>query len=137
MNSVTFLCSVGLSLTIALSILGLSHINDDYRISADQNNVRKIVQEQNSQNVDLKILNHKLTKPIFSNWKVEGKIQNSGNSQIRYSVININFFDEKGNLLNLNSTKLNNLKPREIKDFEVEYKGKIDPTSYTIKTEAL
>ena len=136
MNSITFIASVGLTLTILLGILGLIHITNDFNMSTDQSYVRTMVQEQNNQNKDVEILNQELTKPLFGNWKVEGKIQNSGTSQIRYSVISIKFLDERGILLNSSSTKLNNLKPGEVRDFKVDYRGKIDPSSYNLETRA-
>jgi hypothetical protein len=118
---------------IAVSILGLISLNSDFSISNDQNKVRAMIQNSDSSTGSVKILNHQMIKSIFGNWIVKGKVEKIGSLQNRYSIINVNFFDKEGTFLNSSSTKLYDLKPGEIKDFEVEYKGNVDPESYKIE----
>jgi hypothetical protein len=134
LNSTTYLCSIGVSLIITTAIFGLINLNNDSTIINDQNNVRAMLQEPNNSPTNLKILNSQMTKPLFSNWKVKGQAENTGSLEIHNSIININFLDKEKNLLNSNSTKLNNIQPGEIRDFEVEYQGNTSPDSYKIES---
>lgn len=117
----------------ALGILGLINVNDNFSVANDQKNVRTMLQDANPSNESLKILNHQITKPVLSNWMVKGQVKNYGPLEIRYSLINIDFFDEKGIDLNSSSIKLYNIQPGEVKDFEVEYDGNKEPKSYELE----
>lgn len=133
MNSITLLLSIGVSTIIAISVFGLINLNNDNSITNDQINLRNAIQEGNPFTGNIKLLNDHLEKPLFSNWKVKGQVQNSGSSKIIYCLINVNFLGKSGNLLYSNSIKLNNIKPGEIKNFEVDYKGDTAPDSYKIE----
>jgi hypothetical protein len=122
-----------LSLIVALGILGLINVNDNFSVANDQKNVRTILQDANPSNESLKILNHQMTKPVLGNWRVEGQVKNHGPLEIRYFLINIDFFDEKGINLNSSSIKLYNIQPGEVKDFEIEYSGNKEPKSYKLE----
>ena len=133
LNSAVFLCSLGIIVIIAVSILGLIGINDNFSVGNDQKNVRAMLQDPSSSTGNVKLLNHKLDKPFFGNWVVKGQIEKTGSLNERYSIINVIFLNKDGNILNSSSIKIESLKNGEIKDFEVEYHGSIDPASYKIE----
>lgn len=118
---------------IATSVFGLINLNNDNSIINDQINIREAIQEGNPSTGNIKLLNDRLEKPLFSNWKIKGQVQNTGPSKIIYCLINVNFLEKNGNILYSNSIKLNNIKPGEIKNFEVDYKGNTTPDSYKIE----
>ncbi|WP_414468917.1 FxLYD domain-containing protein [Methanobacterium sp. ACI-7] len=133
MNSITLLCSLGISTILALSILGLVNLFDDSNIMNDQKNVRVMLQNNDYSSGNIKILNQGMVKPVFSNWIVKGKIKNTGSSIIKTTIISANFYDKESKLLNSSSLSLNNLNSGETRDFEMEYNGKIDPDSYKLE----
>lgn len=78
-----------------------------------------------------------MTKPVLSNWRVKGQVKNYGSLEIRYSLINIVFFDENGINLNSSSIKLHSIQPGEVRDFEMEYNGNKEPKSYKLELSTL
>lgn len=133
LNSAVFLCSVGIIMIISLSILGFISINNSSGIGTDQKSVRAMLQGPSSSTGSLKLINHRLNKPFFSNWVVNGQLEKIDSLSERFSIINVIFLDKDGNILNSSSTKIENIKTGEIKDFKVEYHGSIDPASYKIE----
>ncbi|MGZ7068793.1 MAG: hypothetical protein ACXVHT_10845 [Methanobacterium sp.] len=133
LNGITFLCTVGVTIVIAVSVMGMIFSNGDYSITSDQKNVREIMESGNTYTDSVKILNQHLEKPFFSNWIVKGQVEKLGFSNEMYSMITVTFLDKYGNSLNSSSVKIDKLNNGEIKDFEVKYYGKIDPDSYKIE----
>lgn len=132
LRSITLLCSTGLCLIIVIGILGLAHLNLNFSLNDDQNNVRTTLQSENTEVGNLKILNDEITKPIFSKDTVKGQVQNTGSGTIRYATVNVNFY-KNGNLIYIGSKTLTNIAPSEIRSFEIEYQGSGNlPDSYNI-----
>lgn len=130
LRSITLLCSIGMSLIIVVSILGLVHLTGNSNVNADQKSVRISLQDENPSSGSLKILNHHMTKTLFGDWIVKGQAKNVGSGQLRYATINVNFY-KNGNLLYSSFANLNSLAPGETKDFEVAYQGHNNlPDSY-------
>jgi hypothetical protein len=128
---------MGISIIIAGSIFGLINLsNNESNVNNGPNDVRAMLQEENPSTGTIKLLNHKLEKPLFSNWKVKGRVQNSETSIVQFCFINIYFLDKNGNHLNSSSIRIDDIQRGEIKNFEVEYKGDIEPDSYKIELSA-
>lgn len=135
MRSITLLCSIGLCLIIVTGVLGLAHLNLNLNLNNDQNSVRTSLQSGNPSIGNLKILNEKITKPIFSKDTVKGQVQNTGSGTIRYAAVNVNFY-KNGNLIYRGTTTLTNIIPNETRNFEIEYQGSGNsPDSYNITLE--
>lgn len=133
LDGITFLASVGVSIIVAASIIGLINMNGESCLGDQQKNVREMVQNGNLQAVGVKILNHQMTKPLLSNWIVRGQVEKSGGIDERYSMVTVIFLDEGGNPLNSSSTRIDRMMSGEIKDFEVPYHGSGDPMTYKIE----
>jgi len=137
LRSATLLCSIGMSLIIVISILGLSHLTANSNLSVDQNDVRKSLQSGNQSSESIEFLNHEMNKPIFGKETVKGKIKNVGVIKLRYTTINVNFY-KNGNLIYSDSASLKDIAPGETKDFEITYRGPdSSPDSYDIALGAL
>jgi hypothetical protein len=135
LRSITLLCSIGLCLIIVTGVLGLAHLNLNLNLNNDQNSVRTSLQSGNPSIGNLKILNEKITKPIFSKDTVKGQVQNTGSGTIRYAAVNVNFY-KNGNLIYRGTTTLTNIIPNETRNFEIEYQGSGNsPDSYNITLE--
>ena len=126
LRSITILCSIALSMLVVLSIMGIANLNINSNLTNDQNNVREALADKNSQQESLIILKHQLSKTFMGNWVVKGQVINSGTNKINYAIINVNFFDKNGNLLYSGPVNINDIKPGEKKDFEVDYYGSND-----------
>ena len=137
LRSITLLCSIGMSLIIVTSILGLAHLTANQNLGANQNNVRSSLQNVNPSSENLKILNHQMTKPLFGSELVKGQVKNIGPTLLRYATINVNFY-KNGNLIYTGSVTLNNIAPGEVKDFEVAYRGPDNsPDSYDLSLDSI
>ncbi|MGZ7069135.1 MAG: hypothetical protein ACXVHT_12590 [Methanobacterium sp.] len=133
LNGITFICTVGVSIAIAVIVMGMIHMNEDYSITSDQKNVRAIMESGNPYTDSVKILNQQLEKPLFGNWMVKGNVEKLGFSEESYYLVTVTFLDKYGNSLNSSSVKIDKLNNGEIKDFEVKYYGNIEPDSYKIE----
>jgi hypothetical protein len=132
LRSITLLCTIGISLIIVVSILGIAHLSANSNLSADQNNVRASLQSGNSPTGSFKILNHQMTKPILSKEVVKGQVKNEGPDKLCYATINVYFYKNK-NLVYSGTINLSNIAPGEIRDFEVPYRGPDNsPDSYDV-----
>lgn len=133
LHGINFICSVALCIILSASVLGLVNLSRDYSADNGQINIRNAINNPKMEYGGLIISNDKLEKHLLGNWVVKGQIQNTGSVQVSYYLVNINFFDKNGNYLNSSSNNLKNIKAGEIRDFEVEFKGNVDPDSYKIE----
>lgn len=120
LRSITFLCSIGISLIIVASILGYVHLITNQNVNADQNSIRIALQNKNPSSGSIKILNQYMTKTSSGDWIVKGQAQNVGSGQLRYTSINVNFY-KNGNIIYSGFASLSSIAPDEIKDFQVVY----------------
>lgn len=130
LRSITLLCSIGISLIVVVSILGLVQLTENSEVRANQNDVRAALQDDNPSSGSLKILNHLMEKTSSGDWIVKGHAKNVGSGNLRYATINVNFY-KNGNLLYSSFANLGSIAPGETKDFEITYRGLGDsPDSY-------
>ncbi len=120
LRSITFLCSIGISLIIVISVLGFTHLIINPNVNTDQNNIRLALQNENPSSGSIKILNQHMEKTSSGEWVVKGQAQNVGSGQLRYASINVNFY-KNGDIVYSSFASLSSVAPGEIKTFKVVY----------------
>jgi len=126
LRSITLLCSIAMSMLVAMSILGLLNLSIGSNVTADQNDVRQSLGQQNYKQGSLQVLNTQISKTLMGNMVIKGQVMNYGTVKINYAVINVDFVDKNGNILYSGPVSINDINPGEKKDFEVTYYGPED-----------
>jgi uncharacterized membrane protein len=129
LGNIMYMGSFALIILALVGALNLVNINNNFT----GNNINESSIQTIDPQKDVKILDDQMIKTESCTPIVNGHVQNTGQYNLKYVSITVNFYDKKGNLLYSSFDGKSRITPGEIWKFEVPYRKSGTPYSYKVE----
>lgn|GEM_PF-4686174 len=129
MGNIIHIGSLALILLALVGVLNLVNINNNFAGNSANESSVQIIDPQK----DVKILDDQMVKTGPVSITVSGHAQNTGQYNMKYVSITVDFYDKMGNLLYSSFDGKSRITPGEIWNFEVPYRKSGIPYYYKVE----